>query len=209
MMPAYNRNRWVALYFVSFMAIAFFFLMNLILAVIVNQYNEAATVRSRKRRQLSKNSLTKAYKLLDAHGQGWIDRDTLMALFCILNEDFPEFRHVSEEQGHILFALLAQSHPSRISEEEFMELPNVLLLEFVRESDYSTWVEHHFPDLFRSTTYQVFCSLVKSDRFEYAIDFVLFMNAVAAAIQSYPELSGADAPFGKFLPITLTVSYVA
>ena len=203
-MPAYNRNRWVALYFVSFMAIAFFFLMNLILAVIVNQYNEAATVRTNKRRDLSKDCLTKSFQLLDPHKQGWIDHDTAMELFRILNEDFPEFRHISEEQGNIMFGLLAQSHPSRISEKEFMELPNVLLLEFVRESDYSTWIERCYPDFFRGTRYQALCSLVKSDRFEYAIDFVLVMNAIAAAIESYPELSGAAT--GKFPVLTLPAS---
>lgn len=206
MMPAYNENRWVALYFVSFMAITFFFLMNLILAVIVNQYNEAATMRSRRRRQYSKDCLTKAYRLLDPQEQGWIDRDTATELFCILNEDFPEFRHISEEQGSILFGLLAQSHPSKISENEFMELPHVLLLEFVRESDYATWVERCYPEFFRSTNYHSFCSLVKSDRFEYAIDFILLMNAIAAAIESYPELSGAAS--GTFLVLTLALSCI-
>lgn len=198
MMPAYNRNRWVALYFVSFMAIAFFFLMNLILAVIVNQYNENATERSKKRRQYSKDCLKKAFKLLDLHGKGWIDRDTVMALFFILNEDFPEFRHISEEEALIFFAILDKDGSSKITEKKFMDCINVLSLEFVRESDCLTWVELHFPEFYRSAEYQVFCRFVKSARFECAIDFILFLNAIVIAIQSYPELLGTDIVIGKY-----------
>lgn len=36
MMPSYNESRLTALYFISFMVISFFYLMNLILAVTVN-----------------------------------------------------------------------------------------------------------------------------------------------------------------------------
>jgi hypothetical protein len=37
MMPSYNENRLSAIFFVSFMIISFFFLMNLILATVVNE----------------------------------------------------------------------------------------------------------------------------------------------------------------------------
>lgn len=36
MMSSYNKNRVTALYFISFMVISFFYLMNLVLAVTVN-----------------------------------------------------------------------------------------------------------------------------------------------------------------------------
>ena len=36
MMPSYNENRLMALYFISFMVISFFYLINLVLAVTVN-----------------------------------------------------------------------------------------------------------------------------------------------------------------------------
>lgn len=200
-MPAYNQNRWVALYFVSFMLIAFFFLINLILAVIVNQYNETAIERSEKRCRLSKDCLTKAYQLLDPSGQGWINRDTIMALLFILSKDFPEFRHFTEEEAKIMFALLAQSHPSRISQEEFMEFSNVLSLEFLKESAYSTWIERNFPSFFQSINYQTFCCFVKSDRFEYLVDMILCLNAILVALQSYPDLSGAEAVLGEYSTI--------
>lgn len=38
MMPSYNNNRLSALFFVTFMIVSFFYLMNLVLAAVVNAY---------------------------------------------------------------------------------------------------------------------------------------------------------------------------
>jgi two pore calcium channel protein len=88
-----------------------------------------------------------------------------------------------------LFAILDRDGSSTITEEEFMDFGNVLLLEFVKTSAYETFVQRHCPRFFQKESYQRFCRAVKSDMFEYAIDFVLVLNAVVVAIQSYPELS--------------------
>jgi two pore calcium channel protein len=92
MMPAYNRNRLAALYFVVFMAITFFFLMNVILASVVNAYDNELDRRRIASKQTSQRELHEAFALLQKNGV--IDRDTVMALFLILNDDFPEFRLV-------------------------------------------------------------------------------------------------------------------
>jgi Ca2+-binding EF-hand superfamily protein len=197
-MPAYNENRWVALYFVSFMTISFFFLMNLILAIIVEQYDKAVMERKEDRKKDSQDCLTKAYHLLDPQGSGSIGRDKLMALFVILNEDFPKFRDLSFDDTALLFAILDKDGSSEISKEEFMDISSVLFLEFVRQSDYESWVERTFPKFADSERYQSFCSAVKSEGFEKTIDLILILNAVVVAIQSYPELSGNTVEVGMF-----------
>jgi two pore calcium channel protein len=73
-----------------------------------------------------------------------------------------------------------------------LDFGNVLLLEFTNQSDYVTFIECHFPKVFQSRWYQTLCNVVRSKGFEYLIDCVLVANAVIIAIQSYPELSGAD-----------------
>jgi two pore calcium channel protein len=190
MMPIYNENRWAALYFVSFMVVTFFFLMNIILASVVNEYDTAVKNRQKEHVQASTDKLKKAYQLMDSHDTGRIDQETVMALFWILNEDFPEFRTLSEDDTKLLFAILDKDGSSTITEDEFMDFGNVLLLEFTKESDYHTFVEVHFPNFFRSAGYQRFCRIVKSNMFEHGIDAMLVMNAIVIGIQSYPELSG-------------------
>lgn len=117
---AYNGNRWTALYFVSFMILSFFFLLNIILASIVNEYDEAAAARKTDATQAAHDNLKEAFTLMDVHENGRIDRETVMALFAILNEDFPEFRHLSDDETKLLFAILDQDGSSTITEDEFM-----------------------------------------------------------------------------------------
>ena len=92
MMPSYNENRLAGLYFVSFMVVSFFFIMNLILASVVNAYDSVMAERKRSRKEIASRNLTEAFKLMDPTNVGHIDRETIMALLFILNEDFPEFR---------------------------------------------------------------------------------------------------------------------
>lgn len=64
MMPGYNDNRWVAIYFVSFMIITFFFLMNIILAAVVNEYDSNVDERRTRQAEYARTCLQKAYRLL-------------------------------------------------------------------------------------------------------------------------------------------------
>lgn len=113
MMPGYNENRWVAVYFVSFMIITFFFFMNVILAAVVNEYDTNVRERRDRNTDFALNSLRKAYQLLTQEEaeqrteekvsltdsscssrsrREHIDKKTVMDMFEILNTDFPEFR---------------------------------------------------------------------------------------------------------------------
>ena len=105
-MPAYNDNRWTAIYFVSFMIVSFFFFMNVILAAVVNSYDTAMEERKKNFAQAEESKLHEAFDLMDPDETGRIDRETVMALFCILNEDFPEIPPLSDEDTKLLFAFL-------------------------------------------------------------------------------------------------------
>ena len=193
-MPSYNENRLSAIFFVSFMIISFFFLMNLILATVVNEYDAAIEDRRKSRKALADRNLTRAFQLMDPKKTGRIGRETIMALFIILNDDFPEFRTLSKDETNILFGFLDKDGSSTITLDEFMDFGNVLLLEFTKASAYATFVEKHFPKLFKSNGYVMFCKAVRSVYFETAVDIILFLNAVVVGIQSYPELSGQAVP---------------
>jgi lipopolysaccharide export LptBFGC system permease protein LptF len=64
MMLGYNQNRFVALYFVSFMILSFFFLMNVILATVCNEYDTTMAQHQSDREKMSTNNLRQAYQLL-------------------------------------------------------------------------------------------------------------------------------------------------
>lgn len=134
MMPSYNSNRLSGLFFVSYMIITFFLLMNLILASVVNAYDEAIERRKETRREIALESLTNAFGFMDPNNTGRVDRDTIMALFLILNEDFPEIRKLSNDETKLLFGFLDKDGSSTITLDEFQDFGRILLLEFTKES---------------------------------------------------------------------------
>eukprot|EP00970_Alexandrium_tamarense_P010420 scaffold2107_cov192-Alexandrium_tamarense.AAC.47 len=192
MMPSYNEHRFVALYWISFMVISFFYLMNLILAVSVNSYDESIAERRVYREELSKRLLTKAFRLLDHDGTNSISRDSIMNVMIILNQDIPEIKKLSNDERSIFFAIMDKDGSSTISLDEFLHFDDILLLDLAKQSDYATFVEINFPDVYKSTWYQHLCNIVRSKSFEYTIDAILLLNAVIIAVQNYSILTGQD-----------------
>ena len=201
MMPGYNQNRFVALYFVSFMILTFFFLMNVILATVCSKYDTLLAEHRIERASMSSTNLKMAFALLLRQKNESINRDvvvgksvtiereTVLDLLSILNYDFPEFRRLSEDETHILFAILDRDGTSHISEQEFMNFGNVLMLELCKSSDYASSVEIYFPNFFHSHCWQQFRRLIMSPYFEYMVDVILILNAIVVGIQSWPLLS--------------------
>lgn len=154
-MPSFNGNRFSALYFVIFMIITFFFFMNVILASVVNTYDDAMDDRKENRKAKEHAQLSEAFDLMDMDKCGIIDRDTIMTLFRILNKDFPEFPQIRSRDAKLLFAVLDRDGSSRINKEEFLDFGSVLLLEFFHEDEFATFTQEYFPKTYRSEWYQV------------------------------------------------------
>ncbi|KAL3780686.1 hypothetical protein ACHAWO_009393 [Cyclotella atomus] len=192
MMPSYNQHRFIALYFVSYMLVSFFYLMNLLLAVACNSYDDSITARTKYRKDLSKELLTKAFELLDHEKKGSISRSTIMNVMVILNQDIPEIQKLSSDQKSIFFAMLDKDGSSTINLEEFLAFANVLLLDLIEQGEYATYVEIHLPKIYYSEWYQRLCSIVKSSQFELIVDTILVLNAAIIGMQDYPMLSGQD-----------------
>ena len=93
MMAGYNKNRFVPLYFVSFMMITFFFLFNVILGVVVTGYN-ASDGKIEKEMELSRTKyLKKAFDLITKRDNTeYVTREQLLEIFMILNKECDEIQ---------------------------------------------------------------------------------------------------------------------
>ena len=120
---------------------------------------------------------------MDPEGTGTVSRETIMALFLILNEDFPEINTLDGDQARIVFGLLDKDGSSTITLDEFKRMGKLLLLEFTKESEYTTFVEAHLPRVYESDWYKRFKEIVKSKKFDLVVDIILVMNAVVVGIQ--------------------------
>jgi len=192
MLLSYNSNRVVAIYFISFMALSYFYIMNLILAVAVNAYDTNINDRKISRAKLAKELLSEAFALLDHNNENKVSRNSILHVITILNQDIPEIGSLSRDQQSILFAFLDKDGNNVISRDEFLDFGSVLLLHLKKGSEYTTFVELHLPTLWRSNTYQAICKAVKSKQFDNGVEVVLVLNAVLSCAQDYPILTGQD-----------------
>lgn len=172
------------------MALSYFYIMNLILAVAVNAYDTNINDRKILRAKLAKELLSEAFALLDHNNENKVSRSSILHIMTILNQDIPEIGSLSRDQQSILFAILDKDGNNVISRDEFLDFGNVLLLHLKKGSEYTTFVELHLPTLWRSNTYQAICKAVKSKLFDNGVEVVLVLNAVLSCAQDYPILAG-------------------
>lgn len=191
MMPAYNDNRAVNVYFILYMVVTFFFLMNVILASVVNAYDNELDRRREETTIVNRKKLSQAFELMEEDEAGAIDREIVMALFSILNEDFPELRTIPEDEAKLLFAILDRDGSGTINKKEFLEFGNVLLLEFEKIHNVKPLLQKYAPQFYNSRPFQGFKVFIESKLFDSIIDVVLVLNAIVVFIQSYDMLRGA------------------
>jgi hypothetical protein len=126
-------------------------------------------------------------------------------------------RRIPGDEAKLLFAFLDKDGSSRIWEDEFMNFGNVMVLHFDRVDSYMTWVEKYFNTFYNSAGYQVrqlptenvpsqtisstytrlqrFCNVIRSPKFDRAVDIILVLNAIVVTVQSYPILVGETVAF--------------
>ncbi|CAJ1945081.1 unnamed protein product [Cylindrotheca closterium] len=189
MMPSYNKSRFSGIYFVSFMVIVFFLLMNMVLGSVVEHYDLVMENRKKKMDQMLHQDLARAFELMDPNGTGVVTQDTILALFVILNADFLDIRRLSDEETVKLFNSLDVDHSNEINAEEFQEFGKAFAA-LAAEPDYTTMVQKRFPEIYASDEWQKVSAFVRSRKFEMIIECLLVLNAVVVVIQSYPELAG-------------------
>lgn len=91
MMAGYNENRFVALYFITFMMFTFFFLLNVMLGVVVDGYNNSSESKRNEIEKTRSDYLLMAFEhVTKRSGLDYVTYDQLMGIFLILNEECDE-----------------------------------------------------------------------------------------------------------------------
>ncbi|GMI43545.1 hypothetical protein TrCOL_g2384 [Triparma columacea] len=191
MMPAYSENRATFLYFSSFLLIAYYFMMNLLLAAIYSDYDKFMKAKRERVEQNQKANLEEAFALLDVNGEDEISKETVSSLFDFLNEHCPDVGYIDSVRAKLLFAILDSSGDNLVDIDEFLKFCQVLSLEFASADSYRGWFELSFPSPWERVN-----SIVEHRMFAVLVDWILVMNAVVIALQSQHELAG-DKESGK------------
>eukprot|EP01065_Artemidia_motanka_P021707 TRINITY_DN2595_c1_g1_i1.p1 TRINITY_DN2595_c1_g1~~TRINITY_DN2595_c1_g1_i1.p1 ORF type:complete len:1100 (+),score=276.63 TRINITY_DN2595_c1_g1_i1:98-3301(+) len=192
MMPAYTQNRFYVFFFVFYVFFGLWMLVNLFIALVNQAFCESA---ERERVEMLRNQtecIVEAYRLLagEGDGEGNIDRNLMLAVFAELNNN-SSVRYIPTTEANILFGLLDNSGDCRIDLEEFRYLPFMMSLEFDEKSlrDHG-WLPTYFPGVEKFAAWHTLKDVVRSRKFDLAVDVILLMNAVLVVVETRKYLTG-------------------
>ena len=219
MLPSYTESRDSVVFFVSFLVVSYYFVMNLMLATVLWNYNKEGDRFKRTLEENIHDNLSAAFDLLDYSKVGYVSKATIQDVFVHLNRFCLEVRHISPVKAELLFSLLDKSGDDEVDAHEFQHFCNVLRLEFDSTDSYKTYLEVSHPNLFSRQSVTRLRHFVLSRNFDWCIDSLLVLNAVVIAVQSKHELIGDQlsgvgqmsqdykAAFWEFLSTTFTLIY--
>lgn len=176
MAPAYAKNRWSCAFFIVYLLVGFFFLMNLLLATVYNVYTEEQGKLEEEAQMAREKNLRMAFVQLTGPSRDHIDTSTIRGLFSELNQH-REVMYINDERSEMLLEALDHASESRIDFDDFIKLCSVLQLDMKRPATI-----HGARGRLKR--------LVTSRNFEYFVDSLLVLNTIVVAVQTRDELYG-------------------
>lgn len=195
MMPSYSRNPWSCVFFIVYLSIELYFIMNLLLAVVFDTFSD---IEKRKFKSLllhKRTAIQHAYRLLVSKqrpsGISFKQFEGLMRFYK---------PRMCARERYLTFKALNQSNTTLVSLKDFYNFYEVVGLKWKAKRNR----EHWFDDLPR-TAFLIFKGiniLVKSRAFQYAMYTVVAVNGIWILIQTF-MLQG-----GNFFPRDVPWSYI-
>ncbi|KAJ8285599.1 hypothetical protein GJAV_G00028690 [Gymnothorax javanicus] len=177
MMPAYSRNRWSCVFFIVYLSIELYFIMNLLLAVVFDTFNGVEKMKFKSLLLHKRSAIDHAFQLLVSrqrpNGVSLKQFDGLMRFYQ---------PRMNARDRFLTFKALNQSGLPMLSLKDFYKFYEVIGLKWrARRSG-----EHWFDDL-PHTTFLIFKGinvLVKSKAFQYGMYAVVAVNGVWILVET-------------------------
>ncbi|CAL8335310.1 two pore calcium channel protein 1 isoform X2 [Gadus morhua] len=191
MMPAYSRNRWCCVFFIVYLSIELYFVMNLLLAVVFDTFNGVEKMKFKSLLLHKRSAIDHAFQLLVSRqrpeGVSLKQFDGLMRFYR---------PRMSARDRYLTYKTLNVSDTPMLSLQDFYKFYEVIGLKWkARRSG-----EHWFDDL-PHTTFLIFKGinlLVKSKAFQYTMYVVVATNGIWILVETYMLNSGFS--WSRFVP---------
>ncbi|KDO28315.1 hypothetical protein SPRG_06365 [Saprolegnia parasitica CBS 223.65] len=193
MMPAYNKHRVVVIFFAFFLCFGLFFLMNVVLAVIYNNFSVNLEAFKKKRDHTREQKLQIAFRILCNLA---VPRDVCLRLFHKMNH-YKNIGYIKKSRMQLVFDELDSDGDEKLQWQEFANICVVLRSALSKKRLPPSEVQRWFPHLFHSDGFHSLCMFVRHPRFELAIDVVLVVNALLIVFESLPVLNGEPMPLAS------------
>lgn len=178
MMPAFDLSIYYVIFFVVFLVLCFFIYMNIILAVIYNNYRKHLKNEVRKSVFSKRQQLSKAFEILA------IKMDNKKVLTRTRFVQLMKFLDSKKNPAliNVLWIVLDSDSSDYLVKEEFLKLADLLNVEVSEVVDRTTLIGHYFPKIYYSKPSKFICAVVKNRFFGYFFDVLTLINAVVIGI---------------------------
>ena len=133
MMPAYDRSRFSSLYFIAFVCLGIFFLLNVVMAVVVREYSVAVALEAEEKRAFRDKCLKSAFDILDENAgpPGKLPRFLMERVFSeFVSYNLTGAHYIDGDRARWIIGALDADHDGMVSEEDFMHIATLLLVRF-------------------------------------------------------------------------------
>ncbi|KAK4577570.1 hypothetical protein RGQ29_027906 [Quercus rubra] len=188
--PAYKASRWFCLFFVLYILLGVYFVTNLILAVVYDSFKDQLAKQVSVMDSTRRRILEKAFNLIDKNNRGFLGKEQCIKLFEELN-NYRTLPEISEEEFHLIFDELDDSHDFKINLNEFSYLCNAIALKFPKEECESCF--EYFPSVYNSPCSKKLKGFVRSPMFGYIISSILILNLFAVILETTLDIENNSA----------------
>ncbi|XP_062446456.1 two pore channel protein 1 isoform X1 [Rhea pennata] len=195
MMPSYARNPWSCVFFIVYLSIELYFIMNLLLAVVFDTFNDIEKKKFKSLLLHKRTAIQHAYRLL-------ITKQRPSGISFKHFEGLLRFYkpRMCARERYLTFKALNQSNTPLVSLKDFYNFYEVVGLKWKAKRNR----EHWFDDLPR-TAFLIFKGiniLVKSRVFQYTMYTVVAVNGIWILVETF-MLQG-----GNFFSRNVPWSYI-
>nr|XP_033811745.1 two pore calcium channel protein 1 isoform X2 [Geotrypetes seraphini] len=178
MMPSYSRNPWSCIFFIVYLSIELYFIMNLLLAVVFDTFNDIEKKKFKSLLLHKRTAIQHTYRLLASKkrpsGISYRHFEGLMRFYK---------PRMSAKERYLTFKTLNQSNTQLIRLKDFYNFYEVVGLKWKAKRSH----EHWFDEL-PHTAFLIFKGiniLVKSRVFQYWIYVVVAVNGIWILVDTF------------------------
>ncbi|XP_061459125.1 two pore channel protein 1 isoform X2 [Rhineura floridana] len=199
MMPSYSRSPWSCVFFIVYLSIELYFIMNLLLAVVFDTFNDIEKMKFRSLLLHKRTAIQHAYRLLVSEqrpsGISFKQFDGLMRFYK---------PRMSAQDRYLTFKTLNQSNTPLVSLKDMYNFYEVVGLKWKAKRNR----EHWFDDL-PQTAFLIFKGiniLVNSRAFQYTMYTLVAVNGLWILVETFMLRDGIfsrDVPWSYIVFLTI------
>lgn len=171
--PSYREYRETVFYFFSFITLGAFGVLNLVLIIVLVQFQRSNQQASDYQTATRQVLLIRAFAVMDYERNGYVDKKDIQLLFTELYTHYSDFRKNRPPQRAAATELLAEildvDGDGKITVDDFLFFLDVARLKLSTETK-KTFLEIHYPSITNSNLFQGLKTLVYSWKFDFGVD---------------------------------------